>query len=414
MSPTILLTDNLVTIFGVLVAFLSTILLVPVVRYLALQFGWVDKPDAVRKLHALPTPNVGGLAIAAGFAIGLLFLQIASHTWSLDLALPSTSFWICSLIILCAGFYDDTRGLGFKAKFAVQIVVAYVLLHAGYRVDVSSLPFIGAGIFDQALFSIPLTVIWIVGVINAINLMDGLDGLAAGVVLIAFLSLSLIFGVQGEYGLMLKGLVIGAALFAFLVYNFNPASIFMGDSGSLLLGYLLAVLSLSARATADPLLALLVPGVVLGLPVLDTGLSIVRRLQEGKAICAPDHDHIHHRLVQRWPARKAVLILYMVAAGFGVAAVLMSLLSSSLGFTVLGVTLVAVTVWIAALGYFRSAGAPHHPQVQRTEGFVPYETTGDGIPVHREWKGVGSENETADTSPESVVEVIVSGPPGYS
>lgn len=403
MSPTILLTDNLVTIFGVLVAFLSTILLVPVVRYLALQFGWVDKPDAVRKLHALPTPNVGGLAIAAGFAIGLLFLQIASHTWSLDLALPSTSFWICSLIILCAGFYDDTRGLGFKAKFAVQIVVAYVLLHAGYRVDVSSLPFIGAGIFDQALFSIPLTVIWIVGVINAINLMDGLDGLAAGVVLIAFLSLSLIFGVQGEYGLMLKGLVIGAALFAFLVYNFNPASIFMGDTGSMFLGFMLASYSLEGKPHADPVLSLIVPVVVLGLPVLDTGLSIVRRFVERKALFSPDSDHIHHRLMRMGSTRMAVLLLYAAALWFGVAAVLLSVATPFWRVVILMVTALVVLGGLAKLGYLKRGRKETRVEKRRIKVYAA-----------RERKAVRPVPEEIQPAPHLYLQNTYEGAPVYS
>jgi len=308
------------------IAFGLTVLATPVVRTLALRYGWVDAPDGQRKLHDRTVASIGGLAIATGLACALLVIGVADHFLFQSLALPPPVFFLGAVAMLVTGMVDDTRGLGFKSKFLVQILVAYILLMAGFRLDLSSVPLIGGDGYTEALLSIPLTLIWIVGVINAVNLIDGLDGLAAGVAFIAFGTLAIIFGLSGQFGLMLVALAIAGSLAGFLFFNFNPASIFMGDSGSLMLGYLLAVMSLQGWGHLEPGMAWLVPVVVLGLPLLDTGLSIVRRMAAGRAIFAPDRDHIHHRLVQRLPYRQAVGVMYIAALGFGMAAISMSLL----------------------------------------------------------------------------------------
>jgi len=337
-----------------LIAFASTALLVPLVRGLAHKRGWVDTPDGHRKLHKEATPAVGGIAIVIGFVLGFSCLLLAQPLLGIEIHFPTGAVWLGAFIIFLSGLYDDTRGLGFKGKLAIQVVVAYMLLHAGYRIDISALPFIELDVYDQALYSIPLTVLWIVGVINAVNLLDGVDGLAAGVVLIAFVFLATIFGLQGELSLVVTAVAIGGALVGFLLYNFNPASIFMGDSGSLFLGFLLAMYSLEGKVIdADPWLAVLVPIVALGLPLLDTSLSIVRRVLERKAICAPDHDHIHHRMTNIFPTRRAVLLLYGTSLCFGIMAVLMSILSPPLAYTVLAGAIVLIGFGLTMLGYIR-------------------------------------------------------------
>jgi UDP-GlcNAc:undecaprenyl-phosphate GlcNAc-1-phosphate transferase len=320
-----------VLIAGFLVAFGTTALLTPVVRRLAIDYDWVDHPDGHRKLHADIVPAIGGLAIAIGFAVGLAYLHAVRTLLPFEVVFPPSALWAGALVIVASGFYDDTRGLGFKGKLAVQILVAYALLHAGYRVDLAWIPFVSEDPYSQALLSIPVTMLWIVGVINAVNLLDGLDGLAAGVSLIAFASLGLIFGLHGEIGLVMIALIITGALAGFLLFNFNPASIFMGDSGSLFLGYLLATYSLAGTGHTSPWVALVLPAVVLGLPLVDTALSIARRFVEQKAIFAADRDHIHHRLTRTLSHRDAVLVLYGVALTFGLAAVAMSLLPAAFG-----------------------------------------------------------------------------------
>jgi UDP-GlcNAc:undecaprenyl-phosphate GlcNAc-1-phosphate transferase len=193
--------------------------------------------------------------------------------------------------------------------------------------------------------------LWVVGVINAVNLLDGLDGLAAGVVMIAIASLSLAFGLNGELGLVLIGTVMCGSIAGFLIYNFNPASIFMGDTGSLFLGYVVAAFTLVGKGNVDPVLALVVPVVALGLPVGDTFLSIFRRAAKRRAIFAPDRDHIHHRLADRVNHRRAVLMMYAMAAFFGVTAVALSVATPTLGWLILLATAGCCVAAIGQLGY---------------------------------------------------------------
>lgn len=338
-----------------LVALGSTAFLVPQVRKLANEKGWVDNPDGHRKLHKAATPSVGGIAISAGFVLGFTCLIVVKPLLAIEVSFPSMAVWLGSIIMVMCGLYDDTKGMGFKGKFCVQLIVAYLLLHAGYRIDVSGLPFVEEEVYSQAVYSIPLTVLWIVGVINAVNLLDGVDGLAAGVVLIAFVFLSVVFGLQGELGLIVTAVAISGALIGFLVYNFSPASIFMGDSGSLFLGFLLAAYSLEGKIShSDPWLAILVPLLILGLPLLDTLLSVVRRFSERRAIFAPDHDHIHHRLLRIFPTRYAVLVLYGVSLFFGGVGVVIVVVTPMLGYSVFATTLFLVGLGLAGLGYVRS------------------------------------------------------------
>lgn len=337
---------------ALIIAFATTCLVVPIVRRVALKCNWVDAPDLERKNHARPTPNVGGLAIVAGFVAGLLSLLIFQKVFSFEMALPHLAVLGGALVMVITGFYDDVHGLSFKRKFLIQIVVAYLLLVAGFRLDVADLSFLDANPYHQALYSIPLTMIWIVGIINAVNLLDGLDGLASGVSMILFASLAAIFAVHGgDLGMIMLAILMIGATAGFLIHNFSPASIFMGDSGSLFLGFMLAAYSLQGESHTDPVLAILVPIVALGLLVLDTGLCMVRRIVDGISPFSPDSDHIHHRLRKLFSTRRAVLILYAIATWFGVAAVLITQFDLLVGLLIIGVTAVAAFVGIRTLGY---------------------------------------------------------------
>lgn len=308
---------------GFLCSALVTAAAVPLVRAISHRSGWVDKPDGKRKLHSKPVATAGGVAIAAGFVAGLAYMFAIREFLPFSLSVPSAAIWFAGAVMLATGFYDDVRGLGFKHKFLIQVTVALILIQSGLRIDTSAITFIDLDPYNQTLYSITLTALWIVGVMNAVNLIDGLDGLAGGVSLIAFASLGIAFGIQGGAAVAILAVLIAGALAAFLIYNFNPASIFMGDSGSLFLGFLLAAYSLQGQAYADPILALLVPVVILGFPVADTTLSIIRRLGKRQAVCSPDQDHIHHRLLRRFNTPRAVLILYGVTVGLGAIAIMM-------------------------------------------------------------------------------------------
>jgi UDP-GlcNAc:undecaprenyl-phosphate/decaprenyl-phosphate GlcNAc-1-phosphate transferase len=362
---------QLILIPGFLIAVLTAVLFTPFVYRWALRNGWVDAPDGRRKLHTRPTPRVGGIAIVAGFMAGLGYFVLVKDQLPFEIPLPTAATILGGVAIVLTGFLDDVRGLNFKQKFVVQVIAAYLLLHAGYRIDVSFLPFVGEDPYQQALISIPLTLLWIVGIINAVNLLDGLDGLAAGVVMIAFVCLAVMFGLQGDMGVVVLALPAIGAITGFLVYNFNPASIFMGDSGSLFLGYILAAYSLRVQGHAAPEIAPLVLLVVLGLPVLDTGLAMVRRFATHKAIFAPDHDHIHHRLKRILSHRWAVLILYGSASIFGTVAVLMTMVSLTTGIVLFGLILVTAYAGIHRLGYVQEFAASRRA--------VEAGSSGDGI-----------------------------------
>ncbi len=365
---------------ALLISFAATILFVPLVRWVALRRGWVDLPDRERKLHSRPTPNVGGLAIAAGFGVGLIGLVVVSRFSSFQIQLPGTAMLVGALVMVVTGFFDDIKHVSFRKKFFIQIAIAYVLLLAGYRIEVADIPFLQFDPYTEALFSIPLTILWVVAIINAVNLLDGLDGLASGVALIAFGCLALIFGQHGgNIGITAIALLMMGALAGFLVYNFNPASIFMGDSGSLFLGYMLAVFTLEGKSHTDPVLAILIPTVVLGLPLLDTGLCMVRRLIAGKSPYAPDNDHIHHRLDRLLSQKKAVLVLYAVAIWFSIAGILITRYEVSMGLAVAFFTLIAAYVGIRTLGYldlsrFRIARSRRNVQLSldlEPDGYPP-------------------------------------------
>ena len=352
MLPFVLLSALVAT-----VAFVVTVLATPVVRRVALARAWTDAPDGQRKLHKQITPSAGGIAIFAGVAAATLMLQ-GMQLMGLAASPLEPFVYVGAVLIVLLGATDDIKGLGFKTKLAVEIVVAFGLLHAGLRVDLSAIPFVGDDIYLNALYSVPVTILWVVGVMNAVNLIDGIDGLASGVVAIAFASLALAYGLNGHLWLVLVALAFVGALAGFLVHNFNPASIFMGDSGSLFLGYALAVYTLSGPMQENGIVSPVLPLLALGLPLLDTSLSMVRRVVTRRAIMAPDHDHIHHRMSGMMSTRKAVVSLYLLSAVFGLLAVLADSARGSAALIAVGCAAALATGLLIRLGYVRMPYAP--------------------------------------------------------
>lgn len=369
---------------SVIVGFLVTWLLTSAVHDHAPRLSLVDAPIKSRKIHEDETPTGGGLAIAVGLAAGLGLL------WGLWGPFPgafqSLSFWGGAALMLATGCWDDAHAIDAKGKFGLQLIAAFLLLHSG-----AVLPFPGLGesltqglsatlAFGDALYIIPLTVIWVVGIINAVNLIDGLDGLATGILGIAFLACAALFGVKGEMGLVVIGVVMAGALFGFLPHNSKPASIFMGDSGSLFLGYLLAGYTLQGPLHSDPWMALLILPMLLGVPLLDTGTAIVRRFaSDHSTIFAPDRRHIHHRLIERGSEKRAVYILYGVGAWFGSAAVLMGVLPVVWGGVLAGATVVIAGVWVWNLGSLTPVPAPEASDLSSTN--VPSSSSGNVITI---------------------------------
>lgn len=343
---------------GFVVAFGVTVSVTPAVGRLALRRGWTDRPDGRRKLHVQATPSIGGVAIFSGAALGMVLVAWAAPRLSLSGTVLHPLVFVGACVVMLTGALDDIRGLGFKTKLAVEAVVAAALIASGYAFDLSGFSLFEGREQVAEIVAAPLTLLWIVGVINAVNLIDGVDGLASGVVAIAFVSMAVVFGLSGDIALAVVAAVFAGALGGFLVHNISPASIFMGDSGSLFLGYVLAVYTLAAPASPDPALALLVPVLALGLPILDTTLSMVRRKASRKAIFAPDRDHIHHRIVDRMPIRRGVVVLYGVAAMFGVLAVVVSLSTWTGGTIALAVASMVIGGLLLRLGYVRIPYAP--------------------------------------------------------
>ena len=332
---------------SILASFLATALCTRAIRREAGRWGLLDEPTEKRKIHTSAMPTGGGVAIASGVALGALWLSV---TYGSLLVVDATLFWAGALLMLGVGLWDDMQSLDPKPKFAFQIIAAYLLLHAGSAIDVAGLLSADLDAYTEALFAIPVSLIWVVGIINAVNLIDGLDGLAGGVLAIAFLACAVLFGLQGSMGLMAFGLMVAGALAAFLLFNFKPATIFMGDSGSLFLGYLLAAYTLQEPLHSDPAMAFVVPALLLGVPILDTTTAIIRRALSERAIFAPDKKHIHHQLVQQGSEKSAVLVLYLVGSWFGTAAILTVVLPAQLGYGLAGVTAVLAFVWAWRIG----------------------------------------------------------------
>ena len=350
------------SLIGFLTALAVALGVTPVVRRLALAKGWVDRPDGERKLHTRPTPALGGIGVFAGSVAGLVAAGVAAPLLGVPgFGLPVVIV-VGGVVMFATGLWDDLRGLGFKSKLAIELVVAYALLVSdrALLIDLTAVPFVGADPYTHALFAIPVTLLWIVGVMNAINLIDGIDGLAAGVAVIALASLAAAFGGMNDATLLVVAFVITGGLLGFLRYNLNPASIFMGDSGSLFVGFVLAVYTLSGTGHPNSLVALAIPLVALGLPIFDTVLSMLRRVIGRQAIMAPDRDHIHHRMTARTPVRRAVFILYAIAAGFGLIAVGMSLTTAVAAPWWIALAIVGAATFATTLGYVRR---PYMPPV---------------------------------------------------
>ena len=319
---------------------------------------WVDIPDGKRKQHAKVTPRAGGLAIIGAIIIGIVYFVFVKNFLNIDLGfeleLPSFALLLGALAIALLGLYDDAYDLGFKTKFLVQVIIAYFMFVSGYRIDVSDFLNINPDLEVAASLSFLLTLLWFVGVMNAVNLIDGLDGLASGVSFIAFASLTAIFCLGGDLSMLPLFLVIAGAILGFLVFNFNPASIFLGDSGSLFLGFMLATYALEGKTHENSLLALIIAALAIGFPILDTAVAYIRRIASGQSPFNPDRDHIHHRLTGKLklPTKKAVLVLYSLNGLMGLSAILLYAIDGYTG-TIIGLTIVCVYAFLRKLGYLQ-------------------------------------------------------------
>jgi UDP-GlcNAc:undecaprenyl-phosphate GlcNAc-1-phosphate transferase len=298
---------------------LLSLILTPLVGRKAIAWGAIDLPNDGRRIHLRPTPRLGGVAIYFSFLLTLssvpLFSNLVSESFRaylpqlISLMLPAT-------FIFAFGIYDDFRGSTAPVKIVIQTIAAAMIYALGFRIDSLSSPFGGSWELPGVL-SFALTALWVVVITNAFNLIDGVDGLAAGASVFALFSIFFFSFAQGHPEISLIAVVLTGAVMGFLRYNFNPATIFLGDSGSLFLGFMAASLSLASSQKGSTIVAIAIPLVSFGLPVVEAGLSLVRRFLGGDSLLAGDRGHIHHMLLRRGlTQRQVVILLYGICAVF--------------------------------------------------------------------------------------------------
>ncbi|AGB42342.1 UDP-N-acetylmuramyl pentapeptide phosphotransferase/UDP-N-acetylglucosamine-1-phosphate transferase [Halobacteroides halobius DSM 5150] len=292
-------------LFVLLISLLGSYLLTPMAKRLAFILGAVDKPNK-RRVNVKPIPNLGGLAIYAGVILGLLFLEVNSQI---------KGIMVCSTLIVGLGLIDDLYELSALTKLLGQIIIVLILTLFGIKINFIRGYYIG-------ILSIPVTLIWMLGTINTINLIDGLDGLAGGITVISAVPLAIVAYYQGQMLTVLLTVVLIGATLGFLRYNFNPAQIFMGDTGSMFLGFMLGVIAITGALKSVTVLTFVTSILALGIPIFDTLFAILRRKLSGKSIFKADKNHLHHQLLRmglnQW---QAVVIVYLISVFLGLIAV---------------------------------------------------------------------------------------------
>lgn len=298
----------------VFVTFLVSVLLVPIVKKVAEHVGAMDVPNA-RKVHKKPMPRLGGLAIYIAFLLGyILYGQISTQM---------ISILIGSFLLIIVGIFDDINSVPAKYKFLVQTIAAAVVVVYG-KLGFSELTILGLSFHFPMIINDILAIFFIVAITNAINLIDGLDGLSSGISAIYFLTIAVIALITNKLGgidIILSLIMLGATL-GFLFHNFPPAKIFMGDTGSLFLGFMISIIALLGYKVTT-FTSLVVPIVVLAIPIFDTLFAILRRLLKGQSVAVADKEHFHHQLLKmKYSPVASILIIYAIDIAFAVVSIL--------------------------------------------------------------------------------------------
>ncbi len=340
---------------GFIAALVVSFILTRTIRNQALGHDWPTKRACSRDVHTRAIPRLGGVAIFLSFliTIGLAMLLspfVRQHVDMLRLA----SILLPASLIFVLGLVDDICQTSAWIKFLVQIIAAVLVFNAGLRVQAFPLVFGNHHTFGW-LASLAATVFWVVLITNAFNLVDGLDGLAAGSALFSTVTVMVISLVNGQPAAAILGLVLAGAILGFLRFNFNPATIFLGDCGSLFIGFLLSILALVGAGKASTIVTVSIPVVSFGLPILETALSVLRRMMSGQPLFKADRGHIHHKLLERGlTQRQAVIVLYAVSAVFG-------LLSALLLHP--GVPTVGIVLFVLGIGIWLGVQHLNYPEI---------------------------------------------------
>ncbi len=361
--------NSIFIIFSFVVALIISYATTPLAQKLSFKIGAVDVPKDNRRMHKEPKALLGGLAIFYGFLISVLcFGDFFLPNGRLNMSLAG--ILLGSVIMVILGVFDDIKPRSAWLKLLIQLVAAAIPVCLGVRVFAVTNPFTDVLITLPAWVSYLGSILWIAGVTNAVNLIDGLDGLAAGVSSIAAIALLSVLLIEHSFSITL--LVMTAALagacFGFLPYNFNPAKLFMGDTGATFLGYILACISI--QGPFKTYVAFTVPLLVLGLPIFDTLFAIIRRLLKGQPIMAPDRGHLHHRLIDRgFSHKKTVIILYGLSAVLAISAIVMLLTDITRALILL------VSVVVVGLFAFTLTGRSHDEAENKKDGEEKTENT---------------------------------------
>lgn len=325
-----------------------SLIVTPFIIKFSIKIKAQDEPN-YRKAHSIPTPTLGGLAIFISFIAGLLILQPSSDYHA--------SMIIGACLIILVGVFDDLYNLSAKTKFLVQIVAALIVVFGGgLEVEFINLPF--GGKIEFGVLSSVIAIFWIVGITNAINLIDGLDGLAAGVSSIALFTIAVMAVLMGDVYVSTMALILFFSTMGFLRFNFHPAKIFMGDTGALFLGYMISVLALLGFKNIT-VVSFVIPIFILGVPISDTVIAMIRRRINRKPISHPDSSHLHHRLMKSgFTHKQTVLFIYSLSIMFSVAAIFFSMTTLWGSIIILSVALLAIEILIESLGLINNDFKP--------------------------------------------------------
>ena len=367
-------------IAALILSFVAT----PVVKAFAQRVGAIDVPNDARRVHKVPIPRLGGLAIFIGFLLSVaLFADINRQVQGILLG---------AVVIVILGVIDDILRLRALIKLAVQIFAALIAVFHGVVIEILSNPIVfhPSEYVSFGIFAIPVTVIWIVAITNSVNLIDGLDGLAVGVSTISSVTMLIIALVLDNTNVAIILAALTGACLGFMPYNLNPAKIFMGDTGALLLGYVLATVSILGLFKFYAVVSFAAPFLVIGLPLIDTVFAVLRRTLRGKNPMAPDRGHFHHRLIDMGLSQKqAVAILYAISGILGLAAVVITTSGEIRAVILIAALFIAVLIFIFSFRGGKSSKAPVN------------------TPLEDEL----SQNPPADEVHETVVETVVQQEP---
>lgn len=338
--------NYILILISTIISFMAT----PLVKKLAIKIHAIDTPKDERRVHKKPIPLLGGLAIYFAFIISLILKKGALETSEIGIIIGAT-------IIVIGGVIDDIKDLKPIVKLCFQIAAAICLIASGVSITILTNPFdsINGLIYISWLY-IPFTLIWVVGITNALNLIDGLDGLAAGVALISTITIFIIAIIHGRSEAAILTSILGGAIIGFLPFNFNPASIFMGDTGAQLLGFLLAAISMEGTIKSATAFAVSVPILALGLPIYDTIFAMIRRKVNGKPISQGDRGHLHHRLLDLGLSQKqVVIIMYFISAILGGIAIIAMQVSTVRSYFLMALVITIIVFLAWKMGFFKHA-----------------------------------------------------------